>query len=82
MNKKILIMGIATVFMLLVISFTSTVSSNIGKPIENKESPLFGIRIGQAIKKKLIEIKTNFLSDRLLLSSMPLLLKNKEDLPI
>ena len=58
MNKKILIISIVAVFMLLALSFASTVSSNTSKPIR-KESPLFGIRTRQAIKEKIGQVIEN-----------------------
>ena len=67
MNKKILTISIVVVFMLLAMSFASTVSSNTSKPIR-KESPLFGIRTRRAVKEKIgdvIEnIKTKYIGER------------------
>ena len=67
MNKKILTISIVVVFMLLAISFASTVSSNTSKPIR-KESPLFGIRTRRAVKEKIGEvienIKTKYIGER------------------
>ena len=59
MNKKLLAFSIIVVFMLLAISFASSVSSNTTKTIEKKESPLFGIRTRQAIKEKIGDIIEN-----------------------
>ena len=68
MNKKILTISIVAVFMLLTISFSTAVSSNITATIKKKESPLFGIRTRQAINVKFGEIieniKTKYIGER------------------
>ena len=82
MNKKILIISIAAVFMLLIISFASTASSNTGKTVEKKESPLFGIRTRRAINEKFGEvlenIKTKYIGERVFYSPIFMILKNKQ----
>ena len=60
MNKKILVITILAVFMLLAISFASTVSSNTPKP-PKKESPLFKIRIRKAIQEKIGDMMRRFI---------------------
>ena len=69
MNKKILIVSILAVFMLVVISFASAVSTNTTTSINKKESPLYGIRIRRAIGERLGKIidyiKTKFIGERI-----------------
>jgi hypothetical protein len=69
MNKKIVIGSIIAVSMLMIISFTSAVSTNKNTNVERKESPLFGIRTKQAINEKInliIEnIKARFIGERI-----------------
>jgi hypothetical protein len=63
MNKKILFISVLSVFMLLAIAFASTVTSDTQKP-PKKESPLFGIRVRQAIKEKISDFITRFVGER------------------
>ena len=63
MNKKILLMSLLAIFMLLAISFASTVTSDIQKP-SIKESPLFGIRTRKAIKEKIGDLLRRFIGER------------------
>ena len=62
-NKKLLVMSVLAVFMLLAISFASTVSSNTPKSTR-KKSPLFKIRIRKAIQEKISGFITRFVSER------------------
>jgi len=64
MNKKILVFCILAVFMLLAITFASTVTSDTSKP-NRKESPLFRIRTRQAIKEKIGKLLTRFVGERI-----------------
>jgi len=63
MNKKILVVCILAVFMLVAIAFASTVTSDNSKPIR-KESPLFGIRTGRAIREKIGNLISRFIGER------------------
>jgi len=54
MNKKILVVSILAVFMLVVISFSTAVSSTSD---EQRESPLFRIRTRKAIGERLDNLK-------------------------
>ena len=63
MSKKVLILSILAVFMLLAISFASTVSSNTSTPIR-KESPLFNFRTRKAIREKVGNFITKFIGER------------------
>ena len=69
MNKKILVVSILSIFILVAISFATTVSSNTTKTNDKKESPLYRIRTRRAIRERLgriIEnIKTKFQGDRI-----------------
>ena len=69
MKKKLIIISILAVAILMILSFSSAVSSNISKTAKKKESPLYGIRTRRAIRERirnLIEnIKTKFLGDRI-----------------
>ena len=84
MNKKLIVLIILTIFMLVIISFASAITTNKA-PFNKKESPLFGIRLKRSIKEKaedLIEnIKTKFLGERVFF--LPYLwLRNKNELPL
>ena len=85
MNKKILIISILAAFILITISFTSTVSSNTKTNTKNKESPLYKIRTNRAIGKnlgKILEnIKTKFFGERIFFLPFQWL-RNKNNLPI
>ena len=63
MNKKIIIFGITAVFILVTISLASAYT--LSEQSEKKESPLFRIRTKQAIKEKIAEMKSNYLSERI-----------------
>ena len=63
MNRKIILITIMIVFMLIVISFTSSVISDNSKPVK-KESPLFGIRTRQAIREKIGNFMRRFIGKR------------------
>ena len=54
MNKKILIVSILAVFTLVAISFASAI--NTTTPVKKKETPLYKIRLLQAIREKGREI--------------------------
>ena len=62
--KKILLFSILVVFMLLAISFASTVTSDNSKPIR-KESPLFNIRTRRAIREKVGNTLRRFIGERI-----------------
>ena len=64
MNKKLLIISILAVFMLLAISFASAVNTNTAESAEKKQSPLFRVRIRQAIKEKIGNVMTRFIGER------------------
>lgn len=61
--KKILAISLLTVFMLIIISFASTVTSDNSKIIR-KESPLFNIRTRQAIREKIGDMMRRFVGER------------------
>lgn len=61
--KKILAISLLTVFMLVAISFASTVTSDTSKSIR-KESPLFKIRTKQAIREKIGNMMRRFVGER------------------
>jgi len=67
MNEKILITGILIVFMLITISYATAV--NTSTSVQNKESPLWGVRTKRAISEKISNIieniKTKFLGERI-----------------
>jgi hypothetical protein len=67
-KKKILIVSILAVFMLMAISFATAVGQNSSSDVEEKESPLYGIRTKQAVGEKISNIieniKTKFLGER------------------
>ena len=69
MNKKIMVFSILAVFILVAISFTSVVGFNNEKTNDKKESPLYKIRTGKFIGKRLWDIidfiKTRFLGGRI-----------------
>jgi len=66
MKKKILITGILIVLMLVTISYATALNTT---NTENKESPLYRLRISMAIREKvenIIEnIRTKFLGERI-----------------
>jgi len=64
MNKKLLVVSILAVFTLVAISFATAVNSNTTTTVKKKESPLFGIRTGQAIGQKLQDLNTRFIRQR------------------
>jgi hypothetical protein len=78
MKKKLWIFSILTVLALVVISFTTVVSSNT-TTIAKKETPIFKIRTKLAIGEKLQNIKTEFIGNRVFF--LPLqFLGDKDDL--
>jgi len=81
MNKKILFVSVLTVFMLLAIAFTSTVTSDTSKT-SKRESPLFGIRTRRAIREKIVDfIRTRFVGERVFF--LPFYwLRNAEERPM
>ena len=68
MNKNIITLSVVSVFLLLAISFSAAVSSDITTTFKKRESPLFFIRTKRAIKTKigtLMEnIKAQFIGER------------------
>jgi hypothetical protein len=52
MNRKILLVSILAALMLITISFSTVVSSDATESNEKKESPLYRIRVKQAISEK------------------------------
>ena len=52
MNKKLLLVSILSALMLITISFSTEVSSDTTESNEKKESPLYRIRVKQAISEK------------------------------
>jgi hypothetical protein len=76
MNKKVVIGSICTVFVLLTISLTTTVSSN-AIDIDKKESPLWKIRNRRAINEKLgrviDNIRASFIGDTRIFFIQPIL---------
>ena len=88
MKWKIWAVSMLAIFMLIAISFSTSVSSNIINSIEKKESPLYQIRTRQAISDRIVEIveeiKTRFLGERIyFLNFRPIRrLFNLEDLPV
>jgi hypothetical protein len=68
MNRKISAISILAVFMLVAITFVTTVSSNTNTTVKKRESPLFGIRTKLAIGERLQNlrdgIKAKFVGDR------------------
>lgn len=82
MNKKIVIVSLLSVFMLVAIAFASTVTSNTPIP-PKKESPLFRIRVRQAIREKIGDLMRRFVGERVFFLPFQWLrdiIKNKENL--
>lgn len=78
MNKKLLLISLLVVFTLVAISLTSVIGSNTVKPVEKKDSPLFGIRTRRATGDRLENIKTRFIGERVFF--LPLTwLRNRDD---
>ena len=67
MNKKIVVVSILLVFMLVAVSMVCVVSVQSKKFFEKKDSPLFCIKNIKAINKQNIDVKPNFLKDRIYL---------------
>ena len=67
MKKKLIIGSLLAVFMLVAISFVS--SAEVNANIEQRESPLYGIRTRRATTEKISNIieniKTKFLGERM-----------------
>jgi len=84
MNKEILIISIATIFMLVAISFASAVSSNTMSD-EKRDSPLFRVRTRRAIGERLDElkeaIKAKFIGERVFFLPFQWLM-NRDDLSL
>jgi len=65
MNKKLWVFSILAIFMLVVISFASTVTSNTtDTPRRKGYSPLFLIRVRKAINERTEDIKSMYLGER------------------
>jgi len=66
MNKKILSVSILAIFMLVAISYATAVNTT---DVDNKESPLYGIRSkrakGEKISNIIENIKIKFLGERI-----------------
>jgi len=83
MNKRILIFGALTVFMLVTISFASAINNNTTTQVDKKESPLYRIRTRAAIGEKIGQIfkniKAKFLRERIFFMPIGLLRNNIND---
>jgi len=77
MNKKILTISILAIFMLIAISFITTVSSNTTST--KRETPLFKIRTKLAIGERIKYLVTRFIETRGVSLLPSLLFKDQPD---
>ena len=84
MKKTLFVFGAIALILLVTISFASAVT--ITNNVKNKDSPLYGVRTGRAIKNKIIKIMNNFkikfLQERRICFLPFLFLRNGEVLPV
>jgi len=64
MSRKLLVFSVLVIFLLVAISFTSTINSSAGKTVRSKESPLFRIRIIKAIRERVGDFLRRFVGER------------------
>ena len=77
MKKKIIIISVLAVFMLVAISLAT--AANTERTVEKEESPLYKHRINNVIGEKIIQLRQNFIKNRIFLRFSNLNLKNDEE---